>query len=599
VTYFVDPQKGDDAANGSQDRPWRSVSHGVRQLRAGQTLVLRGGNYYERVYLALAGQRDQPITIRSYPGEQAILNGSLREFTERPAECWQPAEDAAPGEFVSKNVYPNLRDVVGSFSDSLIGLQTYYHAKDLQTTNELVDWEDWDRQAETDLRPLYCGPGLWLDRLTGRIHCRLAHTHLPQPVPNYQGETDPRKLPLVIAPFDSVPLTLDGCQHIRLQDLVIRGAGYTSIALTQCRQLEIDHCSVWCGTYGLRLAGTEDFRLTNSRLYGSVAPWTFRSDASKRDYPGRPHRNLSRLNTHALIEIDSGRESSVFAFPQNDRWEIAHCHLADAHDGVYLGAIDARFHDNLVENLQDDGIYLSPMYMRHRLDKTDPQIHILSNTFRQMLTPLAFGGDRPEANDLVFIARNLFDLRAPVLTGRPSTKSAAAGTSSGKPLGDHGSPPWSAMKIYHNTFVMAEPARDVAKNTLGSNRAGHPRRVFNNLFIHLDRLPGYVPPVLEHDVISDGNWYWSPKATEKQLAAVFSRFRASELFSQSQTKYPSGWEANSRFSDPSVSEKKLDPMLGSLLIDAGVEIAADWPDPLRVQDRGRPDIGAYPVAVEK
>ena len=139
VTYFLDPQKGDDAVEGSQDRPWRTVSHGVRQLRAGQTLVLRGGVYYERVYLALAGQRDQAITIRSYPGEQAILDGSLREFTEQPKECWQPVEDAAPGEFVSRNAYPNLRDVVGSFGDSQIGLQTYYHAKDLQSTNSLVD----------------------------------------------------------------------------------------------------------------------------------------------------------------------------------------------------------------------------------------------------------------------------------------------------------------------------------------------------------------------------------------------------------------------------------------------------------------------------
>ena len=28
----------------------------------------------------------------------------------------------------------------------------------------------------------------------------------------------------------------------------------------------------------------------------------------------------------------------------------------------------ARFHHNLVENLQGDGLYLSPMYPRHRLE---------------------------------------------------------------------------------------------------------------------------------------------------------------------------------------------------------------------------------------
>jgi hypothetical protein len=34
---------------------------------------------------------------------------------------------------------------------------------------------------------------------------------------------------------------------------------------------------------------------------------------------------------------------------------------------------------------------------------------------------------------------------------------------------------------------------------------------------------------------------------------------------------------------------------GSPAVDAGVEIPADWPDPLRGADRGRPDIGAVPL----
>ena len=602
-TFYADPAAADDSGDGSKERPWKSIGHAVRQLKAGDTLCLRGGIYYERVYLAVAGRENKPITIRSAPGEQAVIDSSFAEFTRNAATAWQPLADGAPGEYVSAGTYPNIRDVVGSFGDSLIGLQTYYNAKDLRSEGELIDWENWDKQQETDIKPLYCGPGLWLDRATSRIHCRLAHTHLPAPIDNYAGETDPRKLPLVIAPFDAVPLTLDACQHVRLQDLVIRGAGYTSIEVSNCKHLEIDGATVWCGTYGLRLNATEGFKLLNSRLYGSLAPWTFRNDASKRDYPGRPHRNISRLNTHALLEIDSGRESSVFAFPQNDDWEIAGCQLTDAHDGLYLGAINCRFHDNLIENLQDDGIYLSPMYLRHRLEKSDPQIHIYSNTFRQLLTPLAFGGDRPETADQVFICRNVFDLRHPVRTGRPSTKNPEPGFSTGKPLGDHGSPPWSAMNIYHNTFVMAEPARDAAMNTLGSNRDGHPRRTFNNLFIHLDRLPGFVPPAPDQNVISDGNWYWSPAADEKQTAALLDKYRKSPTFEQSKQAYPPGCESSSRCADPKLRQPPgdlsktpnfaLDP--SSPAIDAGVPIPVEWPDPGRREDAGKPDIGAFPL----
>jgi hypothetical protein len=163
-------------------------------------------------------------------------------------------------------------------------------------------------------------------------------------------------------------------------------------------------------------------------------------------------------------------------------------------------------------------------------------------------------------------------------------------------MGDHGSPPWSAMNLYHNTFVMAEPARDAAMNALGSTRAGHPRRVFNNLFIHRARLPGFVPPQAADDVVGDGNWYWSPAAENKQHEALFAKFRASEQFAKSKERYAPGVEANSRAGDPMLTGDEYRPATGSPLIDAGVPVPPEWPDPLRDADAGRPDIGAWPLA---
>jgi hypothetical protein len=151
------------------------------------------------------------------------------------------------------------------------------------------------------------------------------------------------------------------------------------------------------------------------------------------------------------------------------------------------------------------------------------------------------------------------------------------------------------MNIYHNTFLMAEPARDAAMNTLGSTRFGHSRRTFNNLFIHQARLPAFVPPQPEADVISDGNWYWCPAADAKQHEALFTKFRASEPFAKSKDRYAPGSEANSRSGDPKLAEDGLTPAAGSPLVDAGVPIPADWPDPLRESDAGRSDIGARPL----
>ena len=604
--YYADAQKGADANDGSAAKPWKTVRHALSRLKAGDTLYLQGGTYYENVYLALRGTKDAAITIRSAPNEQAILDGGWSEFYEKPAEAWEPEMKGAPGEYRSKNLYPNQRDVIGSFGDSMIGLQTYYHAIDLRATGERVEWIDEQNQIQGDIKPLYCGPGMWYDPRTGRIHMRLAATNNPEPVPNYRGETDPRKLPLIIAPFSSTTLHVDGAEHVRLQDLVIRGGGYTTVLLDHAINFEFDNVTVWCSTYGIRASRTGPMTFHRSALYGNAAPWTYRSDTSKRDYPGKAHRNITRLNTHSLLELDAGRESSVFATPMNDHWDISYSEFTDAHDALYLGGINVNFHHNLIENMQDDGIYLSPMYFRHKLDKVDPRLLIHENVFRKMLTALAFGGTETENRDQVFIYRNLFDLRDDIPTGRPGGKRDAPGMSKGKVIGDHGSPPWSAMTIYHNTFVSSEPARDAGMVTFGATKSERPRRVFNNIYYHFARLPGYTGPLASNQAIEDGNLFWSNQAEPKVTEKFFTKFRASEEFNLSKKLHPPGSSSQSLLADPKFLKVVADPANAndyrlskeSPAVDTGVMLPEDWPDPLRKADSGKPDLGALPLNTE-
>ncbi len=117
---------------------------------------------------------------------------------------------------------------------------------------------------------------------------------MPEPIDNYRGPTDPRQLPLLISPFNSTPLHVDHAEHVRFQDAIIRGAGYTAILLDHGIDIEFDNVTVWCGTYGLRALCTGPLRFANSALHGNLAPWTFRADAGKRDYPGRVRRRIHR-----------------------------------------------------------------------------------------------------------------------------------------------------------------------------------------------------------------------------------------------------------------------------------------------------------------
>ncbi|MCA9115174.1 MAG: hypothetical protein KDA79_08805 [Planctomycetaceae bacterium] len=593
---YVSPA-GSDEADGTQQHPWRTVQHAVGQLVAGETLYLRGGTYFENVRCSCRGTQQQPITIRSFPGEQAVLDGSLRVFQENAAEAWEPIPGSQHGEYRSTQVLRNLRNVIGTFRDSMIGLSTYYFRTDLNATGELFVQSG---GKEADVDPIYCGPGLWYDDQTGRVHVRLAPTHVSGAV-NYQGETDPRKLPLIVAPFRSVPLLLDGARHVQVQDLIVRGGGYDTVITDYAVDVTFDNVTIWCGTYGMRSTRTGPLKFVNSALYGNCPPWLARGDTSKRAYPGRPFRDITRLNTHSCWVTEAGREFSVYAHPANDDWEISHSEFTDCHDGPYFGGVNLKFHHNLVENMQDDGIYLSQMYPRHLYQRGGARIEISQNVFRQCLTALAFGGPE-DTGDEIFIYRNLFDLRQPVYTGRPrSAEQPEPSRSYGKLMGDHGSPPWPAMNIYHNTVVALQPARFAGMGALSGVRAGHPRRVFNNIFLHLARLPGYTPIATEAELVADGNLYWAPETTPEAAARLFTRFRGSEAFRNSQKTWPPGTSASSQVADPQFVRAEAEGAnndyslkQGSPALNSGVTVPEDWPDPLRGEDAGQPDVGAVP-----
>jgi len=599
---FVDPNGGDDSADGSRERPLQTAMAGISRLRPGMTLCLRGGTYFEPLTISAQGSEEAPVTIRAFPGETVIIDGGLREFVESPETAWEPCPDSVPGEFRSTQAWPNLRTVVGSFGDSQVGLNTYWYRDDLRSSLETVTHLDPARARETDILPLWCGPGLWYDAASGYIHARLAHTHV-QGVSNYQGETDPRRLPLVIAALRSVPLRLDGARHVRIFDVTIRGAGHDAVVLDQCENIHLENVTIWCGTYGLRASGTVGLKLLGCGLYGNCPPWLFRSDTSKRAYPGRPFRDITRLNTHALLVPDAGREFSVFAHPMNDDWEIAYCDFADAHDGVYLGGVNTSFHHNLLDATQDDGVYLSQMYPRHLYMGNGAEVRLFQNVFRGCLTALAFGGPE-DTRDQLYVYRNVFDLTQPVPTGRPTAERPDITMSTGKLMGDHGSPPWPTMTLYHNT-VIAGGARRGSMESLQGTRLEHPRRVFNNIFLHTDRLPAFAPPTRDHSVLADGNLYWAPGTAQAVADGYFQRYRNSPDFAAIAERAPNGVSRQSRVADPGLETgprmndaTRFSLRPGSAATGTGVALPEELPDPLRIPSGTRPDAGAVPFGRE-
>jgi Right handed beta helix region len=76
-TSFYVSTSGNDSNPGTQAAPWRTIQHAVDKARAGSSVNVHGGIYEELVSINGSGNSSEGfITIRSYPGETAILDAT-------------------------------------------------------------------------------------------------------------------------------------------------------------------------------------------------------------------------------------------------------------------------------------------------------------------------------------------------------------------------------------------------------------------------------------------------------------------------------------------------------------------------------------------
>ena len=604
--YFVDPARGNDSWEGTREQPWRTLSHGVTKLAAGETLVLRGGTYYEHVPAHLTGSSDKPITIRAYPGELAVLDGGLREFFDEPVKAWEPDPAGANGEFRSVKTYPELgREtgdgpaVFGNFGDSLVPLQAYRFHGDLASDNPF-----WNVQNKVGSESfVYCGPGLFYDATSGRIHCRLAHTRLTGlGDDNYGRQTDPRNLPLVVAGGERPVLELRECQNVRLVDLVLRGSRVPTLQIHDSRNIELDGVTAYGGSAAMLVRDTHGLRMQHSACRGIGAPWTFRG-------------MLKYRSVEARLFSASGWDPTG---NDNRDFEIRYCEFTDCVDGVFIGNIrGVRFHHNLVENVTDDGVFLTAgTGYDGRTHGGD--IHIYQNRFARILTTFAFGVGHgrqkmtekgKQTGRGVWIYRNVFDFRRPVWYTWPGGPDAPQEiTSRGRFASDHGGPTWEPMWIYHNTILAGgTPRYDYGCDGLIHGLArGTSRRVFNNIVCLTEGTPMMTLPAGDADFAGDGNLFWSFAPDKPLTSNPFAKFRASPVYEASKRKYAPGWTTNDKITDPRFASASSDwqmpvdvgPAQDSPAIDAGVAVAGEWPDPVRGSDKRDADIGAIPAGAE-
>lgn len=74
-TYYVSAT-GSNTNSGSISDPFKTIQSGVSALKPGDTLLIRGGTYSEKVTIPNSGSSDGLITVKNYPGEKVIISGA-------------------------------------------------------------------------------------------------------------------------------------------------------------------------------------------------------------------------------------------------------------------------------------------------------------------------------------------------------------------------------------------------------------------------------------------------------------------------------------------------------------------------------------------
>lgn len=611
---FVDAAKGSDKNTGTEQAPWQTLGHALRHLKPGDTLYLRAGTYYEHPFLSRSGTAEAPITIAAYPGELPVIDGGLREFNDNPAASWEPYAGGAEGEYVSTKTYPGADErqiphqflpgsweplwgiederpiVLGHFADSMLPLHGYRLAADLRATNEF--WLGGKKEMRDS--GIYCGPGLWFNRETGRIHIRLAHHRLEGlGDATYRGETDPRKLPLVVAlGFGRDVFRVSGVKHVRIQGLVFRGAtGSPMIHVYGSDHIELDHLTVFGGFPCLLVNASQDIKLTNSAFRGLAAPWT-----------SRAHMKYRGTATYQIVLQNNQ--------PGNENVEIAWNEFTDDHDFAFFRPVkNLQFHHNFVDNFNDDGLECGPKLRNHTLFIHQNRIGACLGPFTQHEIDKDESPVDHDAACGVFLFRNVIDLRAGTYK-TPPTEADPSGTylhQEGHLVGDHGSPIWPVFHFYHNTVLRKEPTfRNYFLFGIGAQGMRHTERdVFNNIFAQEQGLPGagFAGIPQTGNLREGGNLVWGVAEGPASQGDVFAKFRASPMFKESQKWFAPGWTTQDRFSDPkfvylavnNAAAPDLRLQAGSPAVNAGQVVPSEWPDPLRPNDPGEPDIGALPL----
>ncbi len=611
--YYVAVDGVNASDRGTKEAPWRTIGYALKHLQAGDTLYIRGGVYYERkLGVHLTGTEEKPIVIEGYPCERVVIDAGFPEFRDVGNQDWEPVDpileewrSIAPVNLGDNNelVFGFIVDVP-NYRNGRVRLVPYQGPDNFRAINEM------HAADENDPTPIYVGPGVWRDPVSGHIHIRLTNSFTPIPFTR-----DPRELTLHLSTALSV-LEISGSSYVNLRNLTLQNARRAIDMEGVNRHIVFDKITTWALS-GIFVSGkifnqqnpeNAFISVTRSRFYNDHPEWIHWSDVKR---PHQPRQPAGVLETGA-IRLHAGSHD----------WDIGWNHFRGGFDGPSQNsdAHSINYHHNLIEAYGDDGFELEGGCVNSK---------VYENHIRQTLTGIAMS---PCLVGPVYVYRNVianldeYRFRRPDIVLQNSTRTRQIGSpfkfTEYKDKGAH-----PTISVYQNTVVYLGREGETERGVAWVNHQVPDNfMAFNNIgYVVNGVVAGYYgAPQLGQQI--DGNLYFKANPTDganllQDIAGShfpsLEAFRSSAVFEASKESYPLGWEANGFQGDPLFSGffptwdkssaywQPFKPFMDwpvhafylraeSPARVAGMALPEELPDTRRPPFSARPDIGAIP-----
>ena len=528
-TYYVAPAPGGDNNNdGSIQHPWATFKYAVEQLSAGDTLRLREGTYYESsVSIYLKGTATSPITIESYPGEHAVIDGGVSFFKETTNTEWELVSAGI-------NLYRSTRTFSGDFVNGWL----------VNDNLHLIEYEvDANIEAEyygpvNNLTPLYQGPGIQL-RSDGHLYIRL--TNNPNDLIDFKGnDIDP--VPTDINPnnheiavfFSKVLIYFEGAEHIIFKDIDLNYANYIMDIRGGANNIEFDNCRINFGRYAMVVRDAYDFNIHHCDFNNGLPQNVYWTDVKNR--PEEVHEPYPEFQS-------TGIDGSLPGF------KIVNCTFHDSFDALFVesGTYNTTITYNNFIRLRDDAITFHA-----DISNVEFAYNMLWNVGSGISTRESTAN--PPGH--VYIHHNIIDNSIYQHGGRDGNfrESDWPVWMVIDPFGSHGHMlAW--WKVYNNTIVTRRSGYDWTASGPHAVIGNPGKYVLNNIFLVLDDRIIYRGDQASSGAHYDGNVFYRISPGAYPLFYNFGDGNNYSSLSSFQLTSGTNWEVNGLETNP-----ELDPL---------------------------------------